>query len=614
MTQLEHATPVAGVAPLLGPSPIGAGSHLDPERYQREVRAEQLKLFCQQAIRIPVGVAFLAGYILYLFWNHVSHDLLIAWVAIVCGALLVRTYLSRRLLTRALSSEEVDTWIRRMTIFALLNGVFGGSAGIFFFPYAPLTEQALLTMMMAAWSAAAIATSGMLPRTFPCFSIPLLLPIIIGWWRSEEHWFTSLLLVAFLVYLTLYVLDAGRIFLAALRTRFENDALVHELRAKQGEAEAAREKAEAADRAKTHFLAAASHDLRQPLTALALFNRLLNDTAQDQETRRIAGHIDASVGSLERLMDALLNISKLDAGTVQPLAQLVSLDEMFARLEAQYAPLAAQKGLAFQARAAGNWVRTDAMLFERVVRNLIENALRYTHQGAIRVTARSAGEQVVVEVTDTGIGIAPSEQAKIFEEFYQVRNTERDAKQGLGLGLAIVQRTARLLGCELEVVSRPGVGSNFRVRVTRADPPPAQSEAGVGAREFESPDLTGLKILVVDDDATILTAMRGLLERWGCEVRTAETIDDADAQLVAMGERPDLLLVDFRLRNDETGLEVVRLANERFGRVPAVLITGETAPDRLRAVVESGLTLIHKPVRPEQLREQIERALELRPA
>jgi two-component system, sensor histidine kinase len=409
------------------------------------------------------------------------------------------------------------------------------------------------------------------------------------------------------------VRDAGRIFLGALRTRYENVALVSELRIEQAEAQAARVKAETADRAKTHFLAAASHDLRQPLTALALFNRLLNDSARDPETRRIAGHIDASVNSLESLMAALLDISKLDAGTVQPILGVVSLEELFARLEAQYAPQAAQKNLTFEARAAGAWVKSDAMLLERIVRNLIENALRYTREGSIKVTARAAGASVVVEVTDTGIGIAPKEQEKIFEEFYQIRNSERDAKQGLGLGLAIVQRTAQLLGCPIEVISKLNVGSNFRVRVPRADAPPLVTDESLAMRPIETPDLTGLKILVVDDDESILVAMCALLESWGCEVRTAESLSSAEVEMTAMGERPDLLLVDFRLRNGETGTEVVREANARFGRVPAILITGDTAPDRLREAAESGLGLIHKPVRPEQLREQIERVLELRP-
>jgi signal transduction histidine kinase len=600
--------PDAGAAPnavaTSSPAPHG-----DPGRFDREIKAEQLRMFCQQAIRIPFGVAILAGYILYLFWNHVRHDALILWVVVVCGALLVRTYLSAKLLRRELTSDEVAYWMRFMIFFSLLNGAFGGSAGIFFFPAAPLTEKALLTMLIAAWCAAAIATSGMMPRSFYMFAVPLVAPITIGWWYVDEHWFNAILLVAFLIYMVLYVRDAGRLFLGALQTRYENAALVGELRAKQEEAEVARDRAENASRAKTQFLAAASHDLRQPLTALALFNRLLTDAARDPETKRIAAQIDSSVSSLDSLMSALLDISKLDAGTIQPSRVPVALAPIFERLEEQYRPVAAEKKLRFTAAANDLWVDTDPVLFERIVRNLVENALRYTAQGSIAVRATRAVDCVVVEVIDTGIGIPLQERARIFEEFYQIRNTERDAHQGLGLGLAIVQRIARLLDCNVEVESMLDYGSTFRVKVPRAEPRQAEV-AALPRRELERPDLAGLKILVVDDEAAITAAMQGLLQCWGCEVSVAGAVASATANLSA-SERPDLIIVDFRLRNGETGIDVVRAANERFGRVPAILVTGDTAPDRLREAAESGLGLMHKPISADALREQIERVLEL---
>jgi len=580
-------------------------------RFDREVRAEQLRLYCKQAIRIPIGVVILTGYVIYLFWNHVGRLLLVAWLLAVCGALMYRTWLSTRLLKQALSPAEVDKWTRFMVGFAFVNGALGGSSGIFFFPVAPLPEQALHTMLLAAWCAAAIATSGMMARSFYMFSVPLLAPIIVGWWRHDEHWFNAALLVAFLVYLMLYVRDTGRTVTEALHTRYENVTLVGELRERQAEAISARDKAESASRSKTQFLAAASHDLRQPLTALALFNRLLADRATDPEIRRIAGHIDESVTSLESLMSALLDISKLDAGTIQPRRVVISLADLFARLAGQYAAVAEEKGLAFSATAEDLWVDTDPVLLERIVRNLIENALRYTHKGGIQVRATGAGGEVILEVIDTGIGIPEAERSRIFEEFYQIRSAEPDAKQGLGLGLAIVQRMAHLLGCVVEVDSVVDFGSTFRVRMPGVEcPADAPSRRPLPVPDI--PDLAGIKVLVVDDEESIVLAMKGLLESWGCEVRAAASVDGAAAELDAMGERPDLMIVDFRLRNGETGIQIARAASERYGRIPAILVTGDTAPDRLREAAESGLRLLHKPVTGEALRYQIETLLELR--
>ncbi len=581
-------------------------------RFAREVKADQLRLFCQQAIRIPIGVALLSGYIIHLFWNLVRHDVLIGWIVVLCSALLYRTWLSGRLLRRSLSSGEVDRWTRFMIIFAFFNGALGGSAGILFFPSAPLPEKALLTMVIAAWCAAAIATSGMMPKSFYAFATPLLLPIIVGWWSEPEHWFNAILLVAFLAYLVLYVRDSGRMTAGALHTRYENLLLVGELRAKQEEAESARDRAETASRSKTQFLAAASHDLRQPLTALALFNRLLSDRAKDPEIQRIAGHIDASITSLESLMSALLDISKLDAGTIQPKRIVVSLAEMFQRLEAQYAPVAEEKGLRLVASIEDAWVDSDPVLLERIIRNLIENALRYTKEGGVELRAVNRGAWVQVEVIDSGVGIPSEERSRIFEEFYQIRSSDRDTGQGLGLGLAIVQRMAHLLDCTVDVESVVAQGSTFRVSIPSAPRPPQADTIRRQRPEFESPDLSGLKVLVVDDEEAIVTAMKALLESWGCEVRGATSVASATAVLEAMGERPDLMIVDFRLRNGETGIDIAQQASARHGRIPAILLTGDTAPDRLREAVESGLRLVHKPVTGDALRRQIETVLELR--
>ena len=373
-----------------------------------------------------------------------------------------------------------------------------------------------------------------------------------------------------------------------------------------------REQKEVADRAnlaKSKFLAAASHDLRQPIHALMLFVAALRQEVLAPSQRQLVNRMDASIQAMESLFNALLDISKLDAGVVTPRLEAFALTSLLAKLNNDYAPVAEAKGLRFRVRESSAWAVTDPTLLERMLRNLVENAVRYTQQGGVVVGARRRGTTVAIEVWDTGPGIPADRQADIFQEFCQLDNPERDREKGLGLGLAIVDRLSRLVRHPVKLISRLGRGSRFTIELPFVVPESLALALPVGD-EASAQSLIGGFVVVIDDEAAIRNGLEILLGSWGCHVLTAASGADAVRQLGQAERYPDLILSDYRLRDGENGVDAIRRIIDSLGRpVPGVLITGDTAPDRLREAQASGYRLLHKPLASEKLRAFLIEAL-----
>ena len=336
---------------------------------------------------------------------------------------------------------------------------------------------------------------------------------------------------------------------------------------------------------------------------MSLFSATLTLRAVDNTAAEIAGHINAALASLSTLVDSLLDISKLDAGVVQPELRRVNVKELIERIEADYRPLARDKGLMFRVATAEAQVKTDPMLLERMVRNLVDNAFKYTAVGSVSLDAEVDERSVRIAVRDTGPGIAESERERIFEEFYQVGNPERDRGKGLGLGLAIVRRLARLLGLEVQLDSIPGRGSSFavtlpRMREERAKPRPPKAPAVDDADR-----LVGARVLVIDDELSVRVGTRILLESWGCRVAVCSGFEEAQRLLDDYALDVDVIIADFRLSQHENGIETVSRLRARLGNVPALVVSGDTAPERLREAQASGLPFLHKPVPADKLRQ-----------
>ncbi|MDE2419282.1 MAG: response regulator [Burkholderiales bacterium] len=389
----------------------------------------------------------------------------------------------------------------------------------------------------------------------------------------------------------------------ALRLSWSRDELEQRVAHATQELLARKEEAELATRAKSHFLAAASHDLRQPTHALGLFVTRLGQLPMDAEARSVVANLEVSVLAMQDLLDGLLDLSRLDAGNITTTVAPFSVDEVLQSVREVLAPLASQKGLRLRVRLSGLWGVSDLFLLKRMVLNLGQNAVRYTTHGGILLAARPVeqGRSVRIDVWDTGIGIEQEHRDDVFKEFFQIGNRARDRRQGLGLGLSIVKRSAELLGHQVEVRSVPMSGSRFSIvlaRTTRLNValPQEAAQPGLGNHEL------GLRVLLIEDDPLAMESVVGLLDSWGCEVLATRSAQEACA-LIARGVRPDVLLSDYRLDGDANGIDCIAAVRAALGTtLPACLVSGDTDANLMQRARSLGLTLLHKPVRPAKLR------------
>jgi two-component system, sensor histidine kinase len=389
------------------------------------------------------------------------------------------------------------------------------------------------------------------------------------------------------------------------KVRSRTEELTSVLRRLEGSNEAlvvAKDEAERANLSKTRFLAAASHDLLQPLNAARLSISVLSELQATDDARSLAGQIDQSLQTIEDLIKTLLDISKLDAGVVKPEVRAFPLDDVLSMLEASFAPQATAKGLKLKVRPCGLLVRSDPMLLLRVLQNLVSNAVRYTDSGGVVVGVRKRGTQCFIDVVDTGSGISENERDTIFEEFYRGAAAAGGTHTGLGLGLAIVQRTVQALGHSLVVKSEIGKGSTFRLDMPHvgavARGAHAAAEQPVGAQTA-----TGAIVLLIENDRDVREATARLLERWSCRTLMAHGLNDIAPLLAELKRPPDVVLADYHLDDGQTGLAALEEVRRLAGRdIPAVVLTADHSTAVAADVLAAGCELMHKPIKPAELR------------
>lgn len=366
-----------------------------------------------------------------------------------------------------------------------------------------------------------------------------------------------------------------------------------------------KEDAERATLAKSRFLAAASHDLRQPMHALGLFIAELAQHKHSAEVRRLVERIGASAGAIENLLDSLLDISRLDADVVRPNVRAFALQPVLDRIAAEERTDAQVRDLELKARPTDAWISSDPVLFERILGNLVSNAVRYTRKGRVLVACRRRGQNLRIEVRDNGMGIPEDSQEVIFQEFVQLHNPERSRDKGLGLGLPIVRRLTDLLGHRLSLRSAPGHGSIFAIEVPLVAAQPDEAQAG---EERAPGDMGGLRIALIDDDPLARTSMQSLLTSWGCDVVAGAGHEALVDTLQREAIEPQIIISDFRLAGALNGVDVIRSVRALCGHdIPALLITGDTGEETLRLAQQERLPLLHKPVRPARLRALLNR-------
>lgn len=566
------------------------------------VIAQAIRFQYQNLNAILLGLLFFPAVSIAVLWQHISQPLLLTWGAVSYSVFLLRAWLVRSYIRRNPPQHEARRWGNYFAGTTFIAGVVWGFAGIFFIvPDSTPHQVFILTIILSMGAGSVITTSYWLP-SFYTFALPSVGSLIISmFFRGTPIWISLAALASiFLVLIIRMGQVSHQAFLEAIRLRFENLELIEKLREQKTQAEQA-------NRAKTQFLASASHDLRQPVHALALFASALKYEVDSAKGRDIMQHLAKSIESIDELLSSLLDISKLDAGVVKVNAADIRLQPIFNQIGSEFQAQAERLNLAFRVRDTALAVRSDPVLLTNVIRNLVSNALRYTRHGGVLLACRRHGNRVAIEVWDTGIGIPLAEQKRIFNEFYQLNNPERDRSKGLGLGLAICQRLCALLKHELALHSRLGRGSMFRIMV-----PPARAlpRGGDEARSADEQLLQQKTILVIDDEKEILEAMSAILRAWKCRVLTASSVAEAEQVAAGAAPPPDLIVCDYRLRNEETGTEAIQAVQRMLKHaVPAIIMTGDTAPERIREAQASGHALLHKPVKPAQFYETLQNLL-----
>lgn len=463
-------------------------------------------------------------------------------------------------------------------------------------PVAPSAERIALMLTLAGVSMAGAAVFA--PMRVPAAvaaTLPLS-PALAEWLRTPGTPGAALAGVLLAVAAALVAVMRRRVWLHAAHSSLKRDDRMREL-------EAARDAAVRADREKSRFLAIASHDLRQPMHALGLFAATLEKRLRGSGEEPLVHNLARSIDALDGSFSVMLDISRLDAGTIEPNFQLFPLRDLFRRLHMHFAGQAEQAGLGLRFSPGGKLVTSDPQLLERILGNLIQNALRYTERGGIVVVARTTQAYLNVEVWDTGVGIQRSELPRIFDEFYQVGRGERARERGLGMGLAIVKRLALLLGHRLVVASRPGRGTMFRVGIPVGGLPEIQDvTAAADTLPMPLPVSQPRTVLIVDDEESIRQGLTLLLQEWGYQALAAGTAEQATRVVRRLDAPPDLILSDLHLGDGPDGLAAIDAVRRLCGYdVPAILITGDTSHEELRRATDSGHPVLFKPVQPRKL-------------
>ena len=568
----------------------GAAVAPDANAFRDEVGAELVRYLYRQAPASIVTLFIVAGILAYILWDIVPQQWMIGWLVALVLVNLIRFAQIGLFFRRNPPIQGISRWaVFSATGSALVGTVWAVACFLFLDPAHPISLITMTVILMGVAAGSVVNLASYLPSFWVVVgpSMGALIAVLVWHGGTISNTVALLAAVASMAYIV-GARNVHRLLTESLQLSFENVAL--------------RRNAEQANAAKTRFLAAASHDLRQPIHALGLLFATLADRVRDEHAAPVLKQIDGAVDAIDSMLNSLLDISKLDAGVVRPEFGAVDLAALLERIDNEHQPVATLTGNRLRVRPSNVVVQSDAAMLQRILINLVSNALRYTVNGRVLVGARKRGNTVRIEVYDNGPGIPSHAFEDIFLEFHQLGNPERDRRKGLGLGLAIVKRLADLLGHGVEVRSTVGRGSRFTITVplsptSRRAPTYSAATAAIGA------DLYGMRVLVLDDDVSVLDAMRSLLEGWGCDVITAATPEEAEAGLASTARPPDMLIVDYRLRRHASGIETIgRLHQVAGNRIPALVITGDTAPDRLREAQESGYPLLHKPVKPVQLR------------
>lgn len=493
----------------------------------------------------------------------------------------------------------VLNWGLAFAFSSFLSGLLWGSIAILFLDTAQFETVLLVAVVLTGMCAGSLVPlSSFIPAYF-CFCVPTMMPLAIVMFGHTEG---SLTLIGYLVLVYIAVLlgysfVVNRNLADSIQLRFENLELLENL-------ERQKNIAEKANTDKSRFLAATSHDLRQPLHAMDLYLGALDNLLEDAEHKELMKKSRYSSSVLKELLEALMDISRLDAGSIVVNHDLINVQDLINSLYDEYQPQAIQQRIEMRTNARSLLISTDKLLLGRMLRNLLSNAFAHSHASKILLSARKVADTVRIEIRDNGCGIPASEHEQVFSEFYQLENPERDRSKGLGLGLAIVKRLSILLAHDLQLFSEAGKGSCFRIVLPLAQSI-AKSSPAIGVEPRE--DISGLFVLIIEDELTVREATTTLLKQWECELLSGDSMSAITQELDALAyPAPDLIISDYRLRDRQSGLEAIQALRNRFDdQIPAIIITGDTDSAIAVKARKQHCSIIVKPVAPAELRRAI---------
>ncbi len=570
--------------------------------YQQLIAADKTLLIYKNIPAVLISHMLGCLPLAFVVWNAASKRTVIIWLVLLYLLSIIRAVHHYRFQPDIASPVLISDYRRLSLLFIALTGAVWGLAGVWFFDPDSVATYSFLILTLVCMISGSMNSVSPMPPAYMYFSVLAMGPIIVITLIQGTSFYTLMGIAAF-IYLLITVIFSRNLSHAiddSLAFKYANEELVEKLQIQTSAAEKA-------NLDKSRFLAAASHDVRQPLHAANLFvDALGNQFDRDDQQQNLQG-VRKSLDSLGELFDALLNISRIDANITQVNKQHFNLDVLVADVKALFAQDADAKGIVLQHHHCQHVVYTDRAQFKQILVNLLSNAVRYTRQGKVEIFCdQLSDDDLRLHVKDTGIGIAKSDLQPIFEEFVQLNNPERDRDKGMGLGLAIAQRLAEMLQLPLGVNSMPDKGSDFYLCVPLGDQ--HKQVLPEKALLYDSKHLAGLRVLVVDNEPQIITAMQRLLENWQCQVLTAESTAQA-LKLVESNIQLDMLITDYRMPGELSGLQLIKTILQQRGKIPCLLISGDTSQDILIKAQRDNVLLLHKPVKAVQLHMAITQAL-----
>jgi signal transduction histidine kinase/ActR/RegA family two-component response regulator len=582
----------------------------------QSVAAELIRLLYRQVPAVLAANLINSNLVVAALWQSDDQRVLVAWASAVLALSLMRVGLWTRYRFRP-SKDDADgtktaRWGWFYTVGSTASGLLWGMAAVLFVRQGDPISLLLISFVLGGMAAGAVTS---LSSNLPAFYLYLLTSLLpLGGQMLVMGDRVSLAIcgmaAVYAVGLVVICRNFNAALIRALTLNEENAQLLasmeekvqdrtSDLQAANAMLTEARAEAEQANQAKSRFLAAASHDLRQPLQSMFLFANALHHHVSSKSGMDALVRIERGLDVLKGMLDSLLDVSRLDVNVIQPELAVFPLGPMLDDICVSYRRVAASKRIELCCGPLNDvLVHSDQGLLGRMVRNLVENAIRYTETGQITLSTRLSGGHVHVDVTDTGIGIAADQLDRIFEEFHQIGNPERDKARGLGLGLAIVQRLSTILDHPVDVRSILGEGSTFSIQVPAVEGVSLLPAAAVPAAGFT--DL-GRSVALIDDDPLVLLALGTVFEGWGYAVTMAGSKEEALGRLQPSAA-PHLIVADYRLRNGKVGSDAIKGIRAACGvSVPSIILTGETGRECETDAEELGAMVLHKPVTPNQL-------------